>query len=64
MFQANLIRQPLCGYEECGENALYEFTDVILADPEKRMEDRKLKTIVIAHSCDNHYKEIREKYAE
>ena len=52
----------MCTYEDCYNSAVYEFIDTILADPSKKIKDRKLKKVVIAHSCDIHYRHIENKY--
>ena len=57
-----MIKIPMCTYEDCYNSAVYEFIDTILADPSKKIKDRKLKKVVIAHSCDIHYRHIENKY--
>ena len=41
-----------CDYKNCNNNAIYEFTDAILAN-------KKIKTITIGHSCNDHYINIK-----
>ena len=64
MLDINPIPIPICRFKDCKKIAEYEFTDVILADKDKKMEDRHLETVTISYSCENHVEEIRLKYAE
>tara|TARA_R100001244_G_C5072142_1_gene111658 strand:+ start:56 stop:250 length:195 start_codon:yes stop_codon:yes gene_type:complete len=64
MLQTNFIKNPICEYKDCSNNAIYEFSDIILEDSQKELEERELATVVIAHSCDDHYINMREKYAK
>ena len=59
-----IIETPMCSYKDCSNKADYALTDAVLADKDKKMEDRKIKTVVLAHACDKHFNEVRKDYAE
>ena len=40
MVEINLAPVPRCKFEKCNEIAEFEFTDVVLADKDKKMKDR------------------------
>ena len=42
MVEINLAPAPRCKFEKCNEIAEFEFTDVVLADKDKKMKDRVL----------------------
>ena len=64
MVEINLAPAPRCKFEKCNEIAEFEFTDVVLADKDKKMKNRVLKKVTLAHSCENHVEEVKAKYAE
>ena len=61
-FEEFIIATPMCDEGACSNAAVYEFTDVILADPDKKLEDRKTKRITLGRACDIHYIEVKSKY--
>jgi len=64
MVNINPIHPPICSASGgCNNVAEFELTDVILADKNKRFEERDLKTVTIAFSCEKHLEEQRNKYA-
>lgn len=63
MVDINPIYPPICSFDRCKRLAEFELTDVILADKDKRFEERDLKTVTVAFACEKHLEEIRIKYA-
>ena len=63
-FEEYIIATPMCDEGDCSNAAVYEFTDVILADPDKKFKNRHLNRVTLGRACDTHYKEVRAKYAE
>jgi len=63
-FETHIIATPMCDDNECDNAAVYEFTDIILSDPDKEFKNRHKKRVVLGRACDKHYKEIRAKYAD
>jgi len=61
-FEEYIIATPMCDEGDCSNAAVYEFTDVILADPDKDIKDRKKKRITLGRACDTHYTEVKSKY--
>jgi hypothetical protein len=57
-----IIKTPMCSYKDCSSPADYALTDLILADKDKPIKDRKLKTITVANSCDRHFDRIKQIY--
>ena len=51
----------MCEWENCSQTAEYEFTDAVLADKDKPIKDRKIKTVVIYRTCYNHVTDYNDK---
>ena len=64
MLETNLIKTIMCSYRSCDSPAVYEFTDLLLLNPEKKIGERELKQVVLANSCETHYNKIRNRYAK
>ena len=64
MLEINRVPVQKCRFKDCNEIAEFEFTDVVLADKDKKMKNRVLKKVTLAHSCENHVEEVKAKYAE
>ena len=63
-FEEHIIATPMCDDGACPNAAVYEFTDIILSEPEKEFKNRHQERIVLGRACDSHYKKIRKMYAK
>ena len=54
MYKVNLVKTPLCDYEDCNQPAIFHFTDAIKVESET-------KTITIGYSCEEHVDKINKK---
>ena len=57
MQMIRMIKTPLCDYKDCGSTAIYQFTDVDL-DKNGNYKNK----VVMGHSCEKHFDELRKKY--
>tara|TARA_R100000781_G_scaffold54158_4_gene35430 strand:- start:1488 stop:1685 length:198 start_codon:yes stop_codon:yes gene_type:complete len=57
MYKVNLVKTPMCDYENCDKTAIFEFTDVVKVDP----KSFPTKTITIGYSCDDHVDKVNKK---
>jgi hypothetical protein len=62
MVNVNPITVPNCRFKDCKDIAEFELTDVILADKEKRYEDRSLETVTVSYACEEHLEETIKKF--
>lgn len=56
MLSSNLIYKIKCDYKDCNNRAIYEFTDAISTN-------KKIKTITVGRSCDDHYLNIKGEHS-
>ena len=61
MYDITHVKVPMCEWENCSQTAEYEFTDAVLADKDKPIKDRKIKTVVIYRTCYNHVTDYNDK---